>query len=215
MKAVIIGATGLVGSSLLQKLLKDPAIERIVSVVRRKSSVTDPKLREVVFKEFTDLPQLANELNGDLYYCCLGTTIKKAQNQENFRKVDHEGVLEFGKIAKDKSAKAFVLVSAAGANEKSNIFYNKVKGQTEKDLMDLGLNHLVIMRPSLLIGEREENRPAEKIAIKAFKLLRPVLPKSIAVRAGTEVEVLAEKMLRESKKENRGVKFFGPAEIRA
>lgn len=206
MKAIIIGSTGLVGSHLLIKLLNDSAIDKVISFVRRPQMV-HPKLQEIEFSTFDEItPQ-----KGDLYFCCLGTTIKKAGSQENFTKVDHDGVLKFATIAKE--GKSLAIVSAAGADKDSYIFYNRVKGQTEEDLKKLRLRNLIIMRPSLLIGEREEKRPLEKTFIKAYELLSPVLPASLKSKAGTDVNVLADKMLTEAKKLSEGVKVFDPTEI--
>lgn len=213
MKAVIIGSTGLVGSTLLVKLLNDSSIERVTSVTRTKCDIETPKLKEIIFNTIDDLENLKKELKGDLYFCCLGTTIKKAGSEESFKKVDHDGVLTFAKIAKKNEASSFVLVSASGANKDSKLFYPRVKGQTEEDLKALHLKNLVIMRPSLLIGERKEKRPLEEMAIKTYKMLSPILPKKLKVKAGTDVNVLADKMIDEAKKHVVGTKILEAGEI--
>lgn len=199
MQAVIIGATGLVGSRLLTKLLTDSAIHKVISVGRKNLHVNNPKLVQVIIPSLDEISSHADELKGELYYCCLGTTIKKAGNKESFKKVDHDAILEFAKIALTHKAKSFSLISASGANKNSHFFYNKVKGQTEEDLKALGLSRVIIFRPSLLIGDRDEKRPGEEMAIKAYHFLSPLLPKAISSRAGTDVSVLANRMLVESK----------------
>src|SRR5688500_10362415 len=118
MKAVIAGATGLVGSTLLEKLFKDASFTEIISITR-KPLREHPKLKQILIENFSELPPVT----GDVHFCCLGTTIKTAGSKDNFRKVDFDAVLNFA-----KSAKNFILVSASGANAKSPIFYNRLKG---------------------------------------------------------------------------------------
>ncbi len=195
MRAVIIGATGLTGSELLRRLLLDPEFEEVVSVSRKPSLEPSGKLSEIRFSTLDELPGLRAKLQGDVYFCCLGTTIKTAGSKENFRKVDEKAVLDFARIAKAHEARAFVVVSAAGADRASAIFYSKVKGEVEEELKGLGFKRLCILRPSLLIGERKEHRSFEALFIKAFKTVAPVLPEKLRKLSGTEVGTLAQKMV--------------------
>lgn len=204
MIAVIIGATGLVGSLLLEKLLMDPEIHRVISISRRSiprpSGPLGGKLKEVLVSDLSELSVHQAELQGDLYFCCLGTTTKNAGSQENFRKVDYQAVVEFGKIAQAHQAKSLTVISASGANAQSLIFYNRVKGETEAALRDLHLQRLVIFRPGLLIGERKEFRMAEKIFTNLYKVLTPILPPSFQAAVATSAVVLASRMLAEGKR---------------
>ncbi len=200
MKAIIIGSSGLTGSILLQKLLLDPQIEQVISVSRHSLKIKNTKLTEVLVPDFSKLEQEKEKLAGDLYYCCLGTTIKKAGSKDNFRKIDHRAILDFANIAKAHQAKSFLVVSAMGANANSHFFYNQVKGETENDLISLGLHSLMIFRPSLLIGPRQEFRPTEKIFASLLKPMEKLLPTKIKKTAMTEVDTLAAKILAESKK---------------
>lgn len=208
MIAVIAGATGLVGSHLLQKLIDDNQYTQIISVSRNPLPITSSKLKEVIVKDFSKLEESSEKLKGDAYFCCLGTTIKLARTKENFRKVDHDAVLYFAKIAKHHNAESFILVSAQGANPKSYIFYNKVKGEVEKDLQELGLQRLVIMHPSLLIGDRKEFRLGEKVFSKLVEGLAPILPQKFKKMAMTPVVDLSERMLKESKQRKSGLSII-------
>lgn len=213
MIAVICGATGLVGSHLIHKLLDDPRIKEVVSVSRSSLRITSGKLKEVICSDFKDLSIKAHELKGDIYFCCLGTTIKTAGSQEKFRAVDYNAVLEFGKIAKSHDAQSFVVISAEGANARSKIFYSRVKGEVEEALKNLNFNHLIIMRPSLLMGERKEFRLAEKIAINIMNSVGKYLPDGIRKRAMTSVDVLANRMLEEAIQSTRPFSVISATQI--
>lgn len=160
MKAIIIGSTGLTGKKLLIHLLTNPAYTEVISVSRAPVQLAHPKLIEVMV-DFEHLDLYREKLAGDHYFCCLGTTIKKARTKENFLKVDLEYPLAFASIAKSHNAKSFSVISAMGAKSDSSIFYNQVKGRLELELKELALEKLIIYRPGLLLGVREERRAGE------------------------------------------------------
>jgi uncharacterized protein YbjT (DUF2867 family) len=199
MIAALIGGTGLTGSFLARKLLADPAIAEVISVSRKPLKITDARLTEVLISDLAELQSVEAKIRGELYFCCLGTTIKAAGSKENFEKVDHDAVVAFAAIAKAHGAKSFTLVSAMGANAESSIFYNRVKGRTEDDVKALGLRSLIIFRPAFLAGPRLEFRFGEKIATAALVPLSKVLPTRIGKSLITEVEALAARMLAEGK----------------
>ena len=114
MIATIIGSTGLTGSLLVRKLLNDPAIKKVISIARRPPEISNPKLTEILVRNLAELPFLASTVCGELYFCCLGTTIKAAGSKENFEKVDHDAVVAFAKIAKAHDATSFTFLSAMG-----------------------------------------------------------------------------------------------------
>jgi uncharacterized protein YbjT (DUF2867 family) len=214
MIAVIIGSTGLVGSLLLQKLLADNDISAVISVSRRSSNINNNKLKEVLVKDLVELPSLYDELQGDIYFCCLGTTIKDAKTRENFKKIDYDAVLEFAKIAKVNQAKSLTVISAYGANPQSFIFYNRVKGEIEKALENLQLNKLLIFRPSFLIGNRQVLRFGERALIDLLKFISPILPNALKKKLMTPAVDLADAMLREGKLfQEGGIKIFKPEDI--
>ena len=205
MIATIIGSTGLTGSFLVRKLLADSEITKVVSVSRKSPNITNTKLAEVLISDLAELPSIESRIRGELYFCCLGTTIMAAGSKENFEKVDHTAIVAFGKIARAHDAKSFTLVSAMGANASSMFFYNRVKGRTEDDVKELGLRSLVIFRPALLVGPHHERRLAESIAAKTLIPLSRLLPTRVRKSLITDVDTLATRMLAEGKVAPPGV----------
>ncbi|CAN5305707.1 oxidoreductase [soil metagenome] len=168
--AILLGATGLIGGHCLEFLLKSPRYSSVVCLVRKKLPIINEKLQQVVV-DFDNLTASADAITGDDVFCCLGTTIKKAKSKENFKKVDYQYPLEVAKIAHQNGAKQFLIVTAMGADKHSFIFYNEVKGLVERDLKSLHYDSLHIMQPSLLLGDREENRTGEKVGEAVMKTL--------------------------------------------
>jgi len=213
MIATLIGSTGLTGSFLVQRLLADSAITKVISISRKPLKISNVKLTEVLVSDLAQVPSMETKIRGELYFCCLGTTIKTAGSQENFEKVDHAASVAFAKIAKAHDAKSFTLVSAMGANASSMFFYNRVKGRTEDDIKALGLRSLIIFKPALLVGPRREFRLAEKIATKMLVPLSRLLPARIRKSLITEVETLATRMLAEGKAAPGGVHVIPAKDI--
>lgn len=167
--AVVLGATGLVGQHLLEKLLHDKRYQKVRAVVRSGSKLIDHPKLEIVRTDFQHHDWFP-ALQADHIYCCLGTTIKKAGNKEAFRHVDYELVLEAASMAAHYRAH-FLVISALGADAKSSVFYNRVKGEMEQALQQLALPKLSIFQPSLLAGPRDEFRLGEKLALLVAWLL--------------------------------------------
>jgi uncharacterized protein YbjT (DUF2867 family) len=199
MIATVIGSTGLTGSFLIRQLLADSAITKVISVSRKSLNISNATLTEVPVSDLAALPSIQSEIRGDLYFCCLGTTIKAAGSRENFQKVDHDAVVAFAKIAKSHDATSFTLVSAMGANTNSMFFYNEVKGRTENDVETLGLRSLIIFRPALLVGPRAEFRWGERLASVTLLPLSRLLPNRTRKSLITKAETLAMRMLAEGK----------------
>jgi uncharacterized protein YbjT (DUF2867 family) len=179
-RAWVIGATGLVGREAVWALLEDETIAGVLAVVRRPSGIQHPKYAEKV----VDFEQLEAALQGEraqLAVCCLGSTIKQAGSQAQFRHIDHDYALSFARAAKAAGVQHFLVVTALGADAKSRVFYNRVKGELERDLEALGFPALTIVRPSLLIGDRKELRLGEKLATPFARLL-PRSVRGIEVR---------------------------------
>ncbi len=162
--ALIAGATGLVGSFLLEELLEENYYQKVTILVRKPVDKYHPKLEQIVF-DF-DHPD-KDVVVADDVYCCLGTTIKKAGSKEAFRRVDFTYPLELAKMAHENGTNNFAVVTAIGSGEKSMFFYNKVKGELEKELKKIPFKGLYIFRPSMLLGPRKEYRFGEAAA-KAF-----------------------------------------------
>lgn len=168
--AVVFGSSGLVGSEVVNILLSKEEFRLIILPVRKiNSHFTSPKIRQVIV-DFDSLDQNTDELKGDCYFLCLGTTLAKAKSKEAFYKVDFTYTNEAAKIAVKNNSSHVLLISSMGADEKSMIYYSKVKGEIEKALVNLSLSRLTIFRPSLLLGNRNESRSGEKWAEKISSL---------------------------------------------
>jgi uncharacterized protein YbjT (DUF2867 family) len=213
MIATLIGSTGLTGSFLIRHLFADPAITKVISISRRPLNTSSAKLTEVLLADLADLPSIESRARGELYFCCLGTTIKAAGSKQNFEKVDHDAIVAFAKIAKAHDAKSFALVSAMGANARSMFFYNRVKGRIENDLKTLGLRCLIIFEPALLVGPRHELRWAERIAAKTIVPLSHLLPTRTRKGLITNADTLAMRMLVEGKAAPEGVHVIKAKDI--
>lgn len=213
MIAVIAGATGLTGSFLIRGLLADGKIARVISVSRKPTGLKDAKLSEVLVADLSVLATIAVSLKGDAYFCCLGTTIKAAGSRENFRKVDHDAILAFGRVALGHQAKSFSVVSAMGSAPKSLVFYNRVKGETEADLQALGFASLSIFKPAMLTGPRQETRPMESLVTTLLAPIGAVLPEGWRKRIITPADRLAERMRVEGLAAKAGVHVFEAKDI--
>lgn len=177
--ALIIGASGLIGKQLVQQLLEDDRYEKVTALVRKPLDIRHEKLDQTRY-DF-DWPN-ADLAIGDELFCCLGTTIKKAGSQAAFRKVDYDCIVETAKIALGNGTKKIAVVSSMGADKDSSIFYNKVKGETEEALRKLNYEACYILRPSLLMGARDELRMGElvgKLFMTAFSFAVPKKYKGI------------------------------------
>ncbi|HVG25765.1 MAG TPA: NAD(P)H-binding protein [Thermoanaerobaculia bacterium] len=203
---LLLGATGLVGREVLSLLLDDGDVGRVVVVARRPTGAAQPKLDEHVF-DLGEMEQHAGVFAVDQIVCALGTTIKQAGSRERFRVVDHDYPLIAARLGKANGARHYLLVSALGASAESRVFYNRVKGEVERDIIALGYRSTTIARPSLLLGDRGELRMGEKIAEK-FAWLAPPKYKPIAARD------VAKALVRLASDDAPGVKVVESRELR-
>ncbi|MCO8162909.1 oxidoreductase [Pseudomonas sp. 21LCFQ010] len=165
---LLAGATGLTGEHLLDRLLNEPTVSRVLAPTRRPL-VKHPHLENPIGDLAGLLPQLDGRV--DIAFCCLGTTIKQAGSQDAFRAVDLDLVLAFAARARALGARHLLVISAIGADPKSSVFYNRIKGEMEQALQAQHWPQLTIARPSLLVGNRPETRWAEQLAAPIAKLL--------------------------------------------
>ncbi|MCF8260132.1 MAG: NAD(P)H-binding protein [Melioribacteraceae bacterium] len=173
--ALIIGATGLVGSELLKALLLDESYEKIKVFVRREVGYQESKIEQIVI-DFRKVDEWREKLQGDVLFSTLGTTIKKAGSKIVQFKIDYTYQFDVAKNAAENGVKNYVLVSSSGADPNSKIFYTRMKGKLDRDVESLNFELIRILRPSILEGERKENRIGEKIAIPAIKILSDIVP---------------------------------------
>lgn len=175
-KILLVGSTGLVGQAVLSLALVHPNISQVIALTRTPLLMLEhPRLINPIV-DFEHLPKDASWWMVDAVICTLGTTIKKAGNQEAFRKVDFNYPLTVATCAKNHGATAYALNSAAGANPDSRIFYLKTKGELEHALTQLDYPSLSMIRPALIDGNRAEFRLGEKLSLSLCKLINPLLP---------------------------------------
>jgi uncharacterized protein YbjT (DUF2867 family) len=210
-KAIIIGASGLIGSELLSVLLQSNAYTEVIALVRKSLNIQNQKLKEII-TDFSNLSELKDQIKGDVVFCCIGTTKAKTPDLALYRKIDHDIPIEIAKIAEANQVKQYHLISALGANAKSPIFYNKLKGETEDDLKKLAIASIHIYQPSLLRGNRKEKRIGEKIALILFKFIDPLLFGSLKKYRSIKTDVIALAMYQQSLKEKQGI-FTYPSDI--
>lgn len=204
--ALVAGATGLVGSHLLEQLLLDAHWDRVICVGRRLVDRAGPGLEQLIvpFPEIGDVPA------ADDVFSCLGTTIKVAGSQEAFRAVDHDAVVNLAAAARRSGARQFLHVTALGASARSRIFYNRVKGETERDVAAVGLPTTIAFRPSMIDGTRaSESRPGESLGLVAMRAVGPLLGKYRPNKASD----IAAAMIREAKVGTSGDRVVEAAQI--
>lgn len=171
--ALVVGATGLVGASLVKLLCESDEYAAVNVIARKQLDYDHPKL-VVRVRAFDQLAEQDMEFAHEVF-CCLGTTMKKAGSKEQFKKVDFDYPLTIAALAKNKGVAHFIVISAMGANEKALAYYSRVKGQLETELTKMDFPQLSIVRPSLIVGDRKEFRLGEAVGEKVLKLLKPIL----------------------------------------
>ncbi|WP_339215013.1 NAD(P)H-binding protein [Solibacillus sp. FSL W8-0372] len=171
--ALVVGATGLVGSALVKLLCESDEYAAVNVLSRRPLDFSHPKL-DVKICEFDQIDECDFEFAHEVF-CCLGTTMKKAGSKEQFEKVDFEYPLTVAALAKNKGVGHFIVISAMGANEKAFAYYSRVKGNLERELINMDFPKLSIVRPSLITGNRPEFRLGETVGEKVLKVLNPLL----------------------------------------
>ena len=171
--ACVIGATGLVGTHLVNLLAAHPDYDRIIALVRNlpPDSWPRPKQLELRIINFDYLEYALQDTQVDDVFCAIGTTKYQTPNRDTFRKIDVEYPLIFADAAKQAGAHFYGLVSSTGANPNSPLFYFKTKGELEQRLIDKGYSHLAIARPGMLMGERQKNRLTEMFTLPLLSLL--------------------------------------------
>ncbi|MCQ3018706.1 oxidoreductase [Pseudomonas tremae] len=201
---LLAGATGLTGEHLLDRLLNEPTVSRVLAPTRRPLA-EHPHLENPV----GDLTALLPALDGrvDIAFCCLGTTIKQAGSQNAFKAVDLDLVVAFAQRARELGARHLLVISAIGADPKSSTFYNRIKGETEQALRAQDWPQLTIARPSLLVGSRSETRWVEQLAAPIAKLIP-------GKYGAIEACQLARAMWRLALEEQNGVRIVESDELR-
>ena len=202
--ATLIGATGLVGGELLSLLLDDNYFRKVRILVRRPFTMNHPKLERKLV-DFSDADSLLVGLDeSDVVFCTIGTTMKKVRgNKEVYRKIDYDIPVNIARYCKIMNCKNYIVVSAVGADSGSRNFYLNLKGEVEDILKKVGIESTYIMRPSMLLGKRNEFRFGERIAIPLIKKIAFLLPSKYKP---IEARDVARAMLAAAKRHEKG--FF-------
>lgn len=209
MKAIVIGATGATGKDIVCQLLDDSLFDEIHIFVRRNVFTEHSKLH-VHIVDFQKMDEWKDELNGDVLFSALGTTLKQAGSQKAQWKIDYTYQYEAAKAAHEKGVETMVLVSSAWADARSKVFYTRMKGQLEEDVRKLGFCSLTIVRPPSLI-RKDSDRFGERISVKLLQGLNTLgLLKSIRPMPTSQV---AHAMIVKAKQAQEGVSVLEPKDI--
>jgi uncharacterized protein YbjT (DUF2867 family) len=210
--ALIAGATGLVGSQLLPLLLASDRYARVIVVGRRPVPIVHPKLEQRIL-DFNQLEEHRMGLIADDVYCCLGTTMRQAGSKQAFYKVDYLYVVKLAALTAGNFAAQFLVVSAMGADAESRIYYNRVKGEMEESARQAPFRAIHIFRPSLLLGERQEQRVGERVGAVLLKVLHPLLLGPLRRFRAVPAAAVAKAMLLAAEDDGGGIKVHLSDEI--
>lgn len=204
--AVVIGASGLIGSLLVEHMLKDEYFDTVRALVRRELPFSNEKLKQEIVN-FDDREDFNNKFGkGHSIFCCIGTTQKKVKGDKAaYEKIDHDIPVNAARIGTALGYKEFMIVSSVGADAAASNFYLRLKGKTEDDIKKFAFNTISIFRPSMLLGKRNEWRPAEKIGQVMMQAFSLVLIGSLKKYHPIQAEDVAGAMIAESKKAKPGI----------
>ena len=212
--ALLAGASGLVGTYVLEGLLDAADFGRVYAITRRPLGREHARLANRIVR-FENLEAQLAGLTCHVAFCCLGSTIREAGSNEEFRRIDVDYVLAFARAARAAGAQRFVVVSSAGADTRSRIFYLRTKGEMEQRVAGLGFPALDILQPGLLFGWRRELRPAELAAMALMPLVNLFLVGNYAARRGISARDVAAAMIGAARSGRRGVYRYTYPAIRA
>jgi uncharacterized protein YbjT (DUF2867 family) len=207
MKAIILGATGLVGSTLLDQLLADERFDEVIIFVRRSTGKKSAKLREHLI-DFDQPESWQHLVKGDVLFSAFGTTIKQAGSKETQYKIDYTYQYQFAKAAADNGVRTYVLISAAFSNTKSPVFYSRIKGELVQAVMQLAFENIHILRPGMLEGYRAQYRTGEKFFTGLMKAIA-MIPGLKSMRPIRDVQV-AKAMIHAALKAGQGIHVHPP-----
>lgn len=209
-KAIITGASGLIGSNLLDLLLQSNCYGEVLALSRRELPVKHKKLVQAII-DFDNLHNYQSLISGHALFCCLGTTQSKTPDLNIYKKIDHDYPVQLAQIAVKNNVPHYHFVSSIGADINATGFYLRNKGETERDIEQAGIKSLHIYRPSFLTGERPESRFTEKLAGVVLNLLKPALLGKLKKYRSISGETVARAMLNKSLINEEGV-FIHPSD---
>ena len=211
--ACLLGATGLVGGHVLDRLAADGRWSRVVTLGRRPLPAASARHHDHVV-DFDRLEREPDRLACDDLFCCLGTTIKTAGSETAFRRVDLEIPAEAARLARAAGASQMLIVTAWGADPGSSFLYTRTKGEVERAVTAVGFDALQILRPSLLDGDRDEIRWGERLGLAVGRLAAPLLRGPLSALRPIEAARVAEAMVEIAAARPTGVHAYGPDDLR-
>lgn len=191
--AIVLGATGLTGGYLLNILLKDPKYSKVILFSRSSVGFQHDKLEEHLI-DLLKLEKYMEAFIADEVFCCIGTTKSKTPDNETYKKIDLGIPVTAAKLCRQNNIEKFLVISALGADANSSVFYNKVKGEMQHQVLEQGISKTYIFQPSLIAGDREEKRFFENLAIKSFKVLNKLMIGSLRKYRSIHPETIAKAM---------------------
>ncbi len=212
-KAILIGASGLIGSNLLQLLLDGAYYSEVLTLSRSDLPVTHTKLIKKIIN-FDEISSYDDIINGHAIFSCLGTTKDKTPDKSEYKRIDHDYPLQIAQIATKNGVEQFHIVSSLGADENSTTYYLKLKGLLEKSIKNLNINSLHIYQPSFLVGNRKETRLSEKVVEPLMKLIGPLLIGKLEKYKSIKALDVAKAMYNQSTKEMEGTFVYSSEQIK-
>lgn len=190
--AILLGATGLTGGYLLELLLKTTHYESVLLFGRRNTGINHPKVKEHV-TDLLKLDELGKLFKGEVVFCCIGTTQAKTKDRQTYRAIDYGIPVAASKLAAVNKIESFLVISSMGASQNSRIFYNKTKGEMERDVLKQDIPVIYVLRPSLIGGQRKEARLGEQTAKTLMRVFGFLVPKKYKM---IHPKTIAEAMLK-------------------
>jgi uncharacterized protein YbjT (DUF2867 family) len=192
--AIILGASGLTGTILLHALIEDHRYESIKLFSRSKIEGLSNKVTQYI-GDLLNLEQFKADFTADEVYCCIGTTNNKTPDKKLYKQIDYGIPVHAARLSKANGISTFLVMSSLGANAKSQVFYNKTKGEMERDVLQENITNTFLLRPSLIGGERKERRTLEKIAVFMFQIIQPLFIGSFKQYKIIEPKIIAQAMI--------------------
>ncbi len=197
MEVTVVGASGLIGSELINQLVKNENINKITILARRELQIESPKI-SVELVDFKNEEQVKSAIKGEIIYCCIGTTKAKTPEVSTYEEIDRDIPIRLATMGKLVGINQFHLISAIGANSKSSINYNRIKGEAEEGIKSSNIPNIYIYHPAMLIGKRSESRPLEWIAQKISPILDLFMIGSLKKFHSVKADKLAATMIKNS-----------------
>lgn len=211
--AIILGASGLTGGLLLDQLINDERYESIKLFSRSKIEDLPNKVTQYI-GDLLEIEQFKNDFTGDHVFCCIGTTKAKTPDKDLYKKIDYGIPVSAAKLAKANGIETFLVISALGADANSSVFYNKTKGEMERDVLKQNIKKTFIFQPSLIGGDREESRTLEAIGKAVFKVIQPLFFGKLKKYKITDSEKMAQAMINLANSENHAEVIITSTDIK-